>query len=121
MNINITRLRTVIAMLVACFSVAAATGLLAAASSAAPIAPGGGGGGTTSSQSKCDNLWSLFESDVNAADAADKAGDTAGRDSALADAKNDVKYAQSAGCDWAFMVPTTTPIKAIGPTSPFRP
>jgi hypothetical protein len=119
MHVNTTRLRSVIAMLVAGLSLAAATGLMAAAASA--DTPTGGGGSTT--QSKCDLLGQLFDSDVAAADAADKAGDVQGRADSLANAKADFSYGQQYGCDWAqtAVIPTFPIVRvAIGPTSRFH-
>jgi hypothetical protein len=88
----------------------AANGLTAATASAAPNT----GGGAAAHQQHCDDLWTVFEADVEAADQADKAGDTKTRDAKLDDAAAEVNNARAAGCDWAARL-RTTPIITIGP------
>jgi len=90
-----SRVRTAVAVLAAS-GAALATGPIVSAAHAQPNTGGSGG-----SSDKCELLGSLFDSDVNAADDADKAGDAATRDEYLSRAENDLKYAQNAGCDWA--------------------
>jgi hypothetical protein len=104
------KIRTAIAVLVAGSAVVAANGLTAATSSAAPNT----GGGSAAHQQHCEDLWTLFEGDVDAADQADQAGDTKTRDAKLDDAAAEVNAARSAGCDWASRL-RTTPVITIGP------
>lgn len=54
-----------------------------------------------SRQVTCDNIFTLFDYDVEQAGNADKAGDTKARDTHLANATKDLQMARGAGCDWA--------------------
>ncbi len=84
------KLRTAIAMVIAAFSVAVATGPMLTAAQAAPVIGGGALGGFSSLKDKqltCDNLQTLFGYDVDSGN--------------VSAANQDYDTAHNAGCRWA--------------------
>lgn len=64
----------------------------------------------------CPGIWNTFEKDVNSAQKAHDAGNTASMNGFLNLAADDLKAGQMAGCDWAveMHVPTlTSPAGAV--------
>jgi len=52
-------------------------------------------------EQRCEEIGGWFDKDVQDAGAADQAGDAAGREAALSQARLDLTLARGAGCDWA--------------------
>ena len=58
-------------------------------------------GGYKTKAERCEEIGGWFDKDVQDAGAADKAGNAAGREAALSQARLDLALAHGAGCDWA--------------------
>ena len=70
----------------------------------------------------CEGIWDQFESKVNEATTADKAGNTAARDAALGEATSALRDGRTLGCGWAAraVVPTPTSSVPVVSVSPLK-
>jgi hypothetical protein len=92
-----TNTRTTIGLLAAAVTAVVAIGAIAPVAYGAPK----GADAQKAHERACEDLWTIFEGNVEIAGAADQAGDTKARDAALDSATSALNSAQGLGCGWA--------------------